>query len=196
MDVNSLLITIYGLLIELIGLYLDTFPELTVTDEEFNWLCKHSMRNDLNRYSIRHLKIIYAKRPAINIEYNNHEIFRYAAISNNVVLCLWLESINQRYSVETNLSECNKGYYINLSIVPKSERVEYRILSHKINGECVNNFIHKEKKELCCICYDKPEELNPQCGHSFCSNCLLKSMVTSCLCPYCRQIIEYTQKIK
>lgn len=177
---------------EWIELCLDTFPELTITDEEFCLLCKHSMINKSTYYT-KQLKTIYLKRPDINIEHNDHEIFRYAALNNNISLCLWLESINAKYSVETNLSSWNRYHYTMQNIVSNHE---YKIISFKIKDVFNDDFVSKENKETCVICYEKTEELNPQCGHSFCSICLMKSMKTSCLCPFCRQIIRSVKKVK
>lgn len=75
-----------------------------------------------------------------------------------------------------------------------------RILDYKIIKTIeYKHEICKERKEECVICYDKLEEINTDCGHSFCTDCIKKWYKNNgrinAKCPYCRKKIEYFIKV-
>jgi hypothetical protein len=53
------------------------------------------------------------------------------------------------------------------------------------------NIIGKVKKNepvICFICSDIPSEIETQCKHQFCKNCISKWIeMGKMICPYCRQ---------
>lgn len=78
-----------------------------------------------------------------------------------------------------------------LGNVHKCSRVTRCTISE--NREC------DEEENNCPICYDKIENNNyivTKCNHTFCNDCLFKSLKNGSKCPLCREEIFNFEKIK
>lgn len=126
-----------------------------------------------------HLKVVmwlYETKPTLNMTILNYEGFRRCCKNGHIELAKWFCQLNPN------------NYYVEIKDdkIIKYEVLE--ILDYRHN-------ICKEKKEECIICYDKLEEVNTSCGHSFCYICISNWYKKNYVCPYCRQTIKYFVKI-
>ncbi len=156
------------------------------------------------------------------LELYDHKLFRNSMRDNNKLVAEWLIRKISKYSIITEnrrapdygrfvppeLQLITTPAYILLGLNRETVVTGYSInnVKYHLNGElcykrcsiAFKNEIKKETKETCIICYDKNEELNTSCGHSYCVDCL-KTWINrndkSNVCPYCKQNMDYFVKV-
>ncbi len=138
----------------------------------FNFLCKKGFLEDAQE--------LY-KTKKVNISNNEHEIYLYACMNNKIHLAKWFNQISP------NIYELDYD--------------DEQIISYRINHYIYLNPYTKYKnvKELCSICYENYEDINTNCDHIFCKDCIYKHLEVSSIvkkCPYCRQELTCFYDVK
>ncbi len=160
------------------------YPNVEITNEIFcNACCTKT---------IDYVKWMIETNPNINIEYNNHLAFRNACLNNTADIAFWLQELNPfTYNIEfDNVSKLllyNKDGSVKYDHLRLSTIISYNITT--------NIPINKTHKEICLICCDSQEQVNPQCGHPFCIECLVLWKSKHSDCPYCKQNMTHFTKI-
>jgi hypothetical protein len=156
------------------------------------------------------------------LEFYDHKLFRNSIRDNNKLVAEWLTHKISKYDIITenrqavdfgrfvppNLHLITTPAYILLGLNRETVVTGYSInnVKYHLNGKLYCNMysidfkneIKKETKETCIICYDKNEELNTSCGHSYCVDCLqtwINQKNKSNACPYCKQNMDYFVKV-
>jgi hypothetical protein len=148
-------------------------------------------------------------KPTINISACSEVAFRYACQSGHLELAKWLFEICQTINISTDNEYAFKIACLrhHLEVVKWFHTLYPEIYNYEVMNDeiiCLINksiktiqTIVKEEKEECCICQDKLEEINTNCGHTFCHYCInhYYNELDKKTCPYCRQNIKHFIKI-
>ena len=58
------------------------------------------------------------------------------------------------------------------------------------------NIIKVEEIDVCTICKEKDNDIQTNCKHHFCTSCICSWLIITNTCPFCRQTIDFLNKIK
>ena len=75
------------------------------------------------------------------------------------------------------------------------EKINLFKLPIKLINGVVTRFIYLEEKETCFICYNKDVEIQTNCKHNFCNECIHNWMNRKNNCPLCRTEIYQIKEI-
>lgn len=114
-------------------------------------------------------------KPLINITSENHYAFRYACQKGHLEVAKFLSSINKNYKID--ISKDTIQYYI-LKNIP----IDF---TKKIDI----NTIDKDSRE-CPICYENVVNIQTQCKHNYCKDCIQIYYNKNNNCPCCRTNLD------
>ena len=87
--------------------------------------------------------------------------------------------------------DCKKQYVICQYITENNEIIKH-IFTRRINDKYIAKSYSREKKyqlffPKCLLCEKRQKDVQLECGHSICEDCLVKTAVKNKrVCPYCR----------
>jgi ankyrin repeat protein len=178
-------------------------PRINISEDD-----EYIFRNACLKGHLDIAKWLLEISPTIDISINNEFAFRGACVNGHLEVVKWLLEISPtinigacreeafRRSCEMRHLELVKWFH---SLNPKKYNFEQNpdgsiicLINKNINIK-ITQTMSKEEKEVCNICYDKLEEINTNCGHSFCNDCINHycNILQKKSCPYCRQNITY-----
>jgi hypothetical protein len=157
-------------------------------------------------------KWLFEITPAIVIAVHCDIAFRTTCERGHLELAKWLLELNpdmKAYCDESFRNACEEGHlelaewfqslnpdkYI---ILDDERKDKFKFIPYKIIQQLtIQNTIVKKEKEKCTICSDYLEEINTNCGHIFCKDCITHYYLDldNNSCPYCRQIITHFIKV-
>jgi len=116
-------------------------------------------------------------KPTIDISAKNEYAFRYACEKGHLEVAQWLQSLNpdKYYFTVEHGKITNWEVRVSLPIHP-SETISLQEVP--------------EEDRICVICQETQVEIQTNCSHKFCNECIQKWYnADRQSCPYCRQII-------
>ena len=119
-------------------------------------------------------------KPNINISAKNEHAFRWACKNGRIHVARWLSTLNSSYQVQIR----------NNNII--SYHIKKQLPIDKTTIISINNI----EDTVCPICYEKPINLQSNCKHSYCTECIQKHYKNHSSCPYCRQQISVFYNIR
>ena len=131
---------------------------------------------------------LYSINPSINIRANNDEAFKYTC-----------ETVYTKYDydkieiVNWFISKCPSRYSVTIE---KGKIIDYEI-SHKLYYELeeIDKNSLSTTDNLCCICSINEINVQTNCKHNYCSECLTEWTNRKPTCPYCREELTRYYKI-
>lgn len=137
-------------------------------------------------------KYLFYNYPDIEITYKNNLIFRkfiyiYTNFDNYEIYDRYREISEWFVKLKPHL------YFIEIDndMITKIGILKQIDVIYKFNN--LNNNLNKP--ELCSICYEKTECFTP-CNHFFCIKCIQEWYRKNDTCPYCRDKINFVNKIE
>jgi hypothetical protein len=150
-------------------------------------------------------KWLYLIKPDIDISADDEYVFKIACNNGNLNVAKWLCEI----CPDIDISSCNElafrtaCYYEHLDMVqwlcelnPKKYYVKIsgnKIIDWYIRKTIITNQtkqIHILESIKCPICMDEDVQIQTNCEHSYCLDCITEWYNKSNSCPYCRQQIN------
>jgi hypothetical protein len=127
-------------------------------------------------------KWLYEICPTINISVSSNYPFRYACGNGDIDMAIWLCQLNPLYYIE----------------IKDDDIVCWHIKKPIIINQTKNIILAESMK--CSICIDKDVNIQTNCEHSYCLDCITEWHNKSDCCPYCRQQLtdfyQIVQKIE
>ena len=152
-------------------------------------------------------KVLLLTKPTLDIYSNNNNAIRMAYGGNHVRVSNWLWSLNPHHYniIEVNIVEENRRrinhHDIEENIIEENIIEEnYRRLNHNIkktlpmHSEIIYIECSDEDKE-CTICKTHNINLQTNCKHNFCTECISEWYDLHKTCPYCRADITQIKKL-
>lgn len=172
-------------------------PDIKINFEEYSL---HG--NICQRGYLDIAKLVFKVKPELFTRQFNYG-FRVACGNGHVEFAKWLLTVctdRDLGSFDCVFEKtCKKGYLeisqILCSLNPKYTIViqDNKIVSYNIFKFCINSSLKIQLKSIdlenktCPICYETQVNIQTNCKHNFCKDCISKYCeLNNCYCPYCR----------
>jgi hypothetical protein len=135
-------------------------------DYAFSYACK--------RGNLSVAQWLYQIKPDINICAENDEAFRYTCEYGNLVVAQWLcDLLPSKYHIEILNDRIINWYIKKIIIIDQTKN------------------IHMNELTKCPICDESDINVQTNCAHLYCLDCINKWYNKSSKCPMCRQQITH-----
>ena len=126
-------------------------------------------------------------KPTLNISVDDDYIFRFACENIKIELAQWLVSINTNYNIVIVIDYMYRGNNTIYYDIQKPIEIKKTL---PIHSDIIQIICLEEEDKECIICKHRTINLQTNCKHNFCTECISEWYGLHQSCPYCRANIN------